>query len=104
MSRHQRIEQKITQALAPIFLNIEDESSNHHVPKDGETHFKVTLVSPNFNHLGRIQRHRLVNQLLESEFGLGLHALSLHLYTMEEWEAAGKSTLKSPACKDGFGH
>lgn len=102
MSRKERIEQQLTKELTPTFLSVEDESSNHHVPKGAQTHFKVTAVSGKFKDLSRVARHRLVNQLLNNEFSLGLHALSLHLYTSEEWLNRNKPVLHSPSCKDGY--
>jgi BolA protein len=102
MSRKERIEQKLTTELSPSFLNVEDESRNHHVPEGAQTHFKVVAVSAQFIELSRVARHRLVNRLLSNEFEQGLHALSLHLYTSEEWDAKSKSVLNSPACKDGY--
>lgn len=102
MSRKERIEEQLNSNLSPAFLNVEDESGNHHVPEGAQTHFKVTAVSAQFKDLSRIARHRLVNDLLKAEFALGLHALSMHLYTAEEWELKKDSVLKSPACKDGY--
>ena len=102
MFRKDRIEHVLSQNLSPIFLSVEDESGNHHVPEGAETHFKVTLVSSQFNGLTRVARHRVVNQLLNAEFDQGMHALSLHLYTNEEWLEKGTTVLKSPACKDGY--
>ncbi|MFI4919413.1 MAG: BolA family protein [Legionellales bacterium] len=102
MSRKEHIEKQLLQELTPVFLSVEDESQNHHVPVGAETHFKVTAVSPLFINLTRVARHRLVNQLLLKEFEQGLHALSLHLFTVEEWETRGKPVLASPTCKDGY--
>lgn len=102
MSRKSAIEQQLTKELTPVFLNVENESGNHHVPEGSETHFKVTLVSSQFNDLTRVARHRIVNQLLKNEFNTGLHALSMHLYTLEEWAKKSDSVLKSPPCKDGY--
>ncbi|HAT6979268.1 TPA: BolA/IbaG family iron-sulfur metabolism protein [Legionella pneumophila] len=102
MSRKQRIEEKLIPALSPLFLSVENESMNHHVPPGAETHFKVIAVSNHFNDLTRINRHKLVNQLLKDEFTLGLHALSMHLYTADEWTSQQQSVLKSPACRDGY--
>lgn len=101
MSRKDRIEQQIKKVLNPIYLSVEDESVNHHVPKGAETHFKVIVVSKQFTNLTRTERHRTVNKLLQQEFNLGLHALSIHLYTSEEWEK-NNTVLKSPSCRDGF--
>ena len=102
MSRKSRIEELIDQELAPTFLNVEDESSNHHVPEGAQTHFKITVASSRFIDLSRIARHRLLNQLLKEEFELGLHALSMHLFTPDEWEDKSKTVLQSPVCKGGF--
>ncbi|HHF7393319.1 TPA: BolA family protein [Legionella anisa] len=102
MSRKTRIEELINQELDSAFLNVEDESSNHHVPEGAQTHFKITLVSSRFIGLSRIARHRLLNQLLKEEFELGLHALSMHLFTPDEWENRSKTVLQSPVCKGGF--
>lgn len=104
MSRHHRIEQKLYKSFspAPNFMQVLNESHQHHVPKDSETHFKVILVTEHFQNLNRIARHRLVNQLLADEFAQGLHALSLSLYTPEEWERRGEQFTKSPICRGGF--
>ncbi|MBA2657948.1 MAG: BolA family transcriptional regulator [Tatlockia sp.] len=104
MSRQQRINLLISEELTPSFLLVENESFMHHVPKDAETHFKLTIVSEKFNDLSKVARHRLVNKLLMEELSLGLHALSLHLFTAEEWQTANQNTAKSPACRDGFRH
>lgn len=102
MTRKLRIEEKLISALSPLFLSVEDESMNHHVPQGAETHFKIIVVSNHFNDLTRINRHKFVNQLLKEEFTLGLHALSMHLYTSDEWMTQQQSVLKSPACRDGY--
>ncbi len=101
MSRKNRIENLLDQELKPLYLSVEDESSNHHVPKGAETHFKIVAVSLQFNDLTRIARHRLLNHLLGNEFEMGLHALSMHLYTPAEWEK-NQRVSDSPTCKGGF--
>lgn len=102
MSRQIRIQEQLCQAIHFSFLNIEDESNQHHVPENAQTHFKIIAVSTEFFGLSRIDRHRAINQLLKNEFETGLHALSLHLYTPEEWDNQKNTLLKSPACRDGF--
>ncbi len=98
MSRKDRIKQELNLGITPLFLSVEDESGNHAVPKGSQTHFKVVAVSTLFSALNRIERHRLVHHLLHKEFETGLHALSLHLYTAEEW--AKQSVPHSPICKN----
>lgn len=102
MSRQERMQQQLIQEYAPVYLNVEDESYQHHVPDDAQTHYKITMVSAVFSSLSRINRHRLINSLLKEEFNQGLHALSMHLYTPEEWEQKGESVPQSPACVDGY--
>lgn len=102
MSRKLRIEQQITEEFSPQFLSVEDESQNHHVPVGAQTHFKIIVVASQFNDLTRILRHKMMNNLLKKEFETGLHALSMHLYTIEEWQKKIDPVLQSPNCKDGF--
>lgn len=102
MSRKQRITDQLQQSLHSIlYLDIVDESYMHAVPKDAESHFKVLVVSDDFALLSIIERHRLLNQLLAAEFNYGLHALSLHTWTPEEWIAKGGVLAESPPCLGG---
>lgn len=101
MNREQRIKEQIQTSLQIEFLDIVNESRMHNVPVGAETHFKVTVVSEQFAELKTIQRHRLLNQILAEELSSGLHALSLHLFTKEEWETRKKTTEASPGCRGG---
>lgn len=103
MSRKQRIYHVLEKELNPHALQVDDETHRHHVPHHSESHFKVIAVSEQFAQLSRINRHRLVHSLLAHEFGQGLHALSLHLYSPDEW-ANQASVADSPACRDGMRH
>lgn len=104
MSRKERINQLLSEELQPELLTVEDESNQHQVPEGAETHFKLTIVAKQFSNLPRIERHRLVNKLITKEFNAGLHALSLNLYTPEEWANRGSPTPASPACRGGYRH
>lgn len=72
---------KLTEALAPTHLVIIDESHRHAghagARPEGETHFRIEIVSEKFAGLSRIERQRLVHQLLASELAGRVHALSL---------------------------
>ncbi len=88
MTYRQRIEDKLTRGLAPLLLQIEDESHRHaghagHRP-GGETHFRVVVVSAAFEGQGRVARQRLVYQLLAEELAERVHALSLTTLTPQE--------------------
>jgi len=100
-SRKTRIETTLTAALAPIHLEVQDESHRHSVPPGAESHFKVMVVSEGFDGAGLISRHRRVNTLLRDEFQGGLHALSIHARTPPEWYAKGGQAPASPPCLGG---
>jgi BolA protein len=103
MQRKQRILETLQHNLDIDYISVCDESNQHHVPQGAQTHFKVTLVSPEFDNMTRINRHKKINGLLMAEFEQGLHALSLHLFSPTEW-AKGNGSPDSPKCKGGFKH
>lgn len=74
-----------------------------HSPKNSETHFKVIVVSPQFESTkSPIQRHRLVNAALEDELNGPVHALSIVAKSPAQWEK--NSTVNpSPNCQGGDG-
>ncbi|BDM63344.1 global transcriptional regulator BolA [Shewanella sp. NFH-SH190041] len=92
------ITDKLTARFSPVHLEVINESNRHHVPPNSETHFKVVIASDAFDSLRLIARHRLVNELLADEFAAGLHALTMHTYTPEEWQALD-AIPASPKCK-----
>ncbi|GIU24811.1 global transcriptional regulator BolA [Shewanella colwelliana] len=98
MSVEQNITEKLTAALSPVHLEVINESDNHHVPPNSETHFKVIIASEAFEGKRLIGRHRSVNEALADEFAQGLHALSMHTFTPSEWQAEG-NVPDSPKCK-----
>ncbi|MGM0703129.1 MAG: BolA family protein [Pseudomonadota bacterium] len=98
MSIQAVIEEKL-QALEPSVLAVENESHRHAVPPNSETHFKVTLVSERFEGLMPVKRHQRIYALLADELSGPVHALALHLYTPQEWEASGQMRPDSPNCR-----
>lgn len=101
MSRQQEIESKISDKLSPLHLEVLDESHMHSVPEGAESHFKVTVVTDSFDGKRLVDRHRMVNELLASQFSQGLHALALHTMTPEEWFEKGGVSPESPPCMGG---
>ncbi|MDC0609929.1 BolA/IbaG family iron-sulfur metabolism protein [Vibrio sp.] len=94
------IESKLTEALNPIHMDVINESFMHNVPPGSESHFKVIVVSNEFENKRLIARHRLVNQTLANELENGVHALSMHTYTPSEWQDSAVVP-ESPMCKGG---
>lgn len=98
MSVEQQIIDKLTAQFQPSELYIENESHKHSSGKGTESHFKVTLVSSQFEGIRSVARHRVVYSCLAYELENGVHALALHLFTAQEWLASGQVVPKSPNC------
>jgi BolA family transcriptional regulator, general stress-responsive regulator len=82
MATRDLITEKLTLAFAPQSLDVVDESNQHaghagHRP-GGETHFRVYIVAQAFEGKSRLERHRMVNEILAGELAGGVHALAIH--------------------------
>ena len=77
------IAQKLTSALMPKEIDVQDVSHNHagHAGwrEGGGTHFEVTIKAEAFVGKSRLQRHRMVNEILADDLAESVHALELHL-------------------------
>jgi len=75
------ITQALQERLQPTALTVNDESEQHHGHagwrEGGETHFRLYIVSDAFSGKSRVERHRLVNEVLKGAFDRGLHALAI---------------------------
>jgi BolA family transcriptional regulator, general stress-responsive regulator len=97
----ERITAKITAALAPEYLEVNNESHMHNVPPGSESHFKLVIVSAEFEGKPLIRRHQAVNAILETELRDDIHALSMETLTAADWEKRGGRVLTSPQCLGG---
>lgn len=95
------IEKKLQDSLAPEFMQVINESSNHRVPAGSETHFKVVLASEKLRGQSTLERHQTVFRLLDAEMKAGIHALSIQAFTPEEWEKRQGQVAASPRCLGG---
>lgn len=88
MSVAAEIERKLTAALAPSRLAVEDESHKHEGHggwrPEGETHFHVTVVATAFDGKSRVERQRMVYDILADEMAGPVHALALTTKTPAE--------------------
>ncbi|HEU5047651.1 MAG TPA: BolA family protein [Rickettsiales bacterium] len=80
-TRADHIRNLLQTTLNPQKLEIRDDSAKHAghagARPEGETHFRVEIVSDKFTGLSRVARHRLVNEALAPLFPQGLHALEI---------------------------
>lgn len=74
-------------SLAPVSIEIEDESGNHlgHAGwKPGGSHFRVRIVSAQFEGKNSLARHRMVYDALGPLMKNDIHALAIHALTPNE--------------------
>jgi BolA protein len=97
-----KIRTLLSEALKPLHLEVENESHMHSVPAGSESHFRVLVVSAQFEGLSRVARQRLVNDALKDVFASGLHALAQKTLTPNEWdEIDNEIEFASPPCMGG---
>jgi BolA family transcriptional regulator, general stress-responsive regulator len=88
MRAEDSITQKLRQAFAPVELEVVNDSHRHagHAgsPGSGESHFSIEVVSDRFAGKSRVERHRMVNEVLAEELKGRIHALAIKALTPEE--------------------
>ncbi len=82
------IEANLTRAFDPTRLSIVDESHRHAghagARAEGESHFRVEIVSNAFAGKSRVERQRMVYAALADEMARDIHALQLATLTPAE--------------------
>ncbi|MCB1690200.1 MAG: BolA/IbaG family iron-sulfur metabolism protein [Halioglobus sp.] len=101
MTVQQDIEQKLQATFSPVALEVANESHMHSVPANSETHFRVVLVSANFDGCRSVARHQQVYAALAEQMAGPVHALALHTYSPAEWQAREQPAPASPQCHGG---
>jgi BolA protein len=79
-----QIHARLNERLQPTALRVVDESAAHagHMGANESgvgTHMRVSIASPLFTGISRVQRHRLVYDALQDFIDQGLHALAIEL-------------------------
>lgn len=118
----------LNSSFEPSVLFVDNESHMHSVPRNSETHFKITIVSPAFEGMSLVKRHRAVYDKLVPYMGnkdsssndnnisssnssnisiidaslKTLHALAITAKTAGEWTRSGQQVATSPACTGGM--
>ena len=83
-----RLRERLELGFSPERLDIVDDSHRHagHAGSrpEGESHFTITIVSPAFEGLSRVERQRRVYAILAEDLAGPVHALSLKALTPGE--------------------
>lgn len=100
MSMQETIEKKLAAGMALEHLEVVNESHLHRGPAT-DSHFKLVVVSKDFDGKGRVARHQLIYGLLAQELAApeGIHALVMHTHTPGEWRDRGGKVPASAACQ-----
>ena len=101
MTTQEIIERKLVDEIPLLGLDVINESHMHNVPAGSESHFKVVVISDDFQGQRLIQRHQRINKILADELAGGVHALSIQAMTKEEWDKKGGQIMPSPNCLGG---
>lgn len=79
------------EALSPIKIELINESHKHagHAGSNnsGNSHFNLLIVSDAFINKNKIQRHKMIYQLLAEELKNQVHALSIRAFTKNEYNS-----------------
>jgi BolA protein len=94
------ISEKLEKAFSPNYLEVINESASHNVPAGSESHFKVIISADCFNQESAVKRHQAIYKILAEELKLSIHALSLLVYSPQEWKQV-KTVPQSPNCMGG---
>ena len=80
------IEARLTAALSPASLAVQDDSAQHagHAGAAAGGHYSVTIVAAAFAGKARVARHRMVYDALAEAMQRGIHALAITALTPEE--------------------
>lgn len=88
MTLETRMREKLMVALRPSRLDVVNESHLHEghrsSPDTGESHFRMLIVSQAFAGKSRLERHRMVNDVVSDELKGGVHALAIKACAPDE--------------------
>ena len=90
MTLEESINKKINDQLKPSFFkifNFSDQHKNHYAGENKDTsHIKIIIVSEIFDGHSRIERERIVHNILKEEILTEIHSIRLKLYIQSEYE------------------
>ncbi len=100
MTMQASIETRLKSTFNIEHMDVVNESHMHNVAPGSESHFKVTIVSEDFDDKMLLKRHRMVNSALVEEMQ-SIHALALHTFTPAEWSMRQGKVAETPKCRGG---
>ena len=86
MNTKNKIEKKLTEHFNVHTLQIIDESHKHvnHKKDTQGGHFKLLIISEDFENVSLIKRHQLIYDALGDMIKIDIHAISIKVKTLKE--------------------
>lgn len=82
------MEKKLRDAFIPSELQLNDQSHLHAghggAHPDGESHFSLEIISASFEGKSRVERQRMIYDVLAAELGGRVHALAIRAQAPSE--------------------
>jgi len=85
--RKAEITRLLKEAFDPETLGVEDESHlhvGHEGAKDGRGHYRVLIISSQFEGKSLIERHRMIYRVLDDMMRVDIHALAIDCWSPDE--------------------
>ena len=89
--------------LKPLNINHHQlvNDSHKHSGTATDSHYNLVLVSDDFFGIGPVKRHQQVYALVGDLMNNSIHALALHCYTTEQWQAKQEKIPSTAPCLGG---
>lgn len=78
-----------------------ENDSHKHSGSATDSHYNLVLVSDAFAGLGPVKRHQQVYALVGELMKNPIHALALHCYTVQQWQAKQELMPATAPCMGG---
>ena len=101
MTVEEQLRQRLRSSFSPSWMELENESHQHSVAANSETHFRLVMVSDAFRDLRPVARHQRVYGEVRDLLDGPVHALAMHLYDDSEWADRDAPAPPSPDCLGG---
>ena len=75
--------------------------SHKHSGLANDSHYNLVLVSDDFAGIGAVKRHQQVFALVGELMKNPIHALALHCYTVQQWQAKQEKMPETAPCMGG---
>jgi BolA protein len=87
-----RIEEKLRVALDPIEMELKNVSHLHEGHSGdngtGESHFQLFIVSKKFEDMSRVNRQRMIYDILKEDMKSSVHALSIKALSESDYNSS----------------